>query len=38
MKESIVAYNMALQILKDEVERKEDLQSLLEDIAVMLKR
>ncbi len=38
MKESIVAYNMALQILEDEVERKEDLQSLLEDIAVMLKR
>jgi bacterioferritin len=33
-----VTYNLALQILEDEVEHEEDLQSLLEDIAVMLKK
>ncbi len=32
-----VTYNLALQILEDEVEHEEDLQSLLEDIAAMLK-
>jgi len=33
-----VTYNLALQILEDEVEHEEDLQSLLEDISVMLKK
>ncbi len=33
-----VTYNLALQILEDEVEHEEDLQSLLEDIEVMLKK
>ncbi len=31
-----VTYNMALQILQDEVEHEEDLQALLEDLDVML--
>ncbi len=31
-----VTYNLALQILEDEVEHEEDLQSLLEDVSVML--
>lgn len=33
-----VTYNMALQILQDEVVHEEDLQNLLEDLAVMLER
>lgn len=33
-----VTYNMALQILNDEVEHEEDLQALLEDLNVMLDR
>jgi len=33
-----VTYNMALQILQDEVEHEEDLQSLLEDLEVILKK
>ncbi len=33
-----VTYNLALQILEDEVEHEEDLQSLLEDISVMLNK
>ncbi len=33
-----VTYNIALQILQDEVEHEEDLQSLQEDIEVMLKK
>ena len=33
-----VTYNMALQILSDEVEHEEDLQALLEDLDVILKR
>ena len=33
-----VTYNMALQILEDEVEHEEDLQSLLEDIDIMMKK
>ncbi len=32
-----VTYNVALQILEDEVEHEEDLQALLEDISVMLR-
>jgi bacterioferritin len=32
-----VTYNMALQILQDEVEHEEDLQALLEDLGVILK-
>ncbi|MBN1130141.1 MAG: ferritin-like domain-containing protein [Chitinispirillaceae bacterium] len=32
-----VTYNMALQILQDEVEHEEDLQSLLEDYQIMMK-
>lgn len=32
-----VTYNMALQILGDEVEHEEDLQALLEDLEVILK-
>jgi bacterioferritin len=32
-----VTYNMALQILQDEVEHEEDLESLREDIELMLK-
>lgn len=33
-----VTYNLALQILGDEVEHEEDLQALQEDIQMMLKR
>jgi bacterioferritin len=33
-----VTYNMALQILQDEVEHEEDLQALQEDIELMLNR
>ena len=33
-----VTYNMALQILQDEVAHEEDLQSLAEDLAYMLKK
>ncbi len=33
-----VTYNMAIQILQDEVEHEEDLQSLLEDLGVILKK
>ncbi len=33
-----VTYNIALQILEDEVEHEEDLQSLLEDMSVFLKK
>ncbi len=33
-----VTYNLALQILEDEVEHEEDLQSLLEDVSVMLNK
>ncbi|MBN1356719.1 ferritin-like domain-containing protein [bacterium] len=33
-----VTYNMAVQILQDEVEHEEDLQGMLEDLTVMLKR
>jgi len=33
-----VTYNMALQILQDEVEHEEDLQALLEDISAMLNK
>lgn len=33
-----VTYNMALQILQDEVEHEEDLQALQEDIDLMLNR
>jgi bacterioferritin len=33
-----VTYNMALQILEDEVEHEEDLEALQEDIDLMLKR
>lgn len=33
-----ITYNMALQILEDEVEHEEDLQSLLEDIEIMMKK
>jgi bacterioferritin len=33
-----VTYNMAVQILQDEVEHEEDLQSLLEDLNMMLER
>jgi len=33
-----VTYNMALQILQDEVEHEEDLQALQEDIELMLAR
>ncbi|HDQ44553.1 MAG TPA: ferritin [bacterium] len=33
-----VTYNLALQILEDEVEHEEDLQSLLEDLNVILKK
>lgn len=33
-----VTYNMVLQILQDEVEHEEDLQSLGEDLAFMLKK
>ena len=32
-----VTYNMALQILQDEVEHEEDLEALQEDVALMLK-
>ena len=32
-----VTYNMAVQILQDEVEHEEDLQSLLEDLGVLIK-
>ena len=33
-----VTYNLAVQILQDEVEHEEDLQSLLEDLKMMLER
>ena len=33
-----VTYNIVVQILQDEVEHEEDLQALLEDIQLMLKR
>lgn len=33
-----VTYNIALQILQDEVEHEEDLQALLEDFSVMLNK
>lgn len=33
-----VTYNMALQILQDEVEHEEDLEALQEDLDLMLKR
>lgn len=33
-----VTYNLALQILQDEVEHEEDLQALLEDLQVILKK
>jgi bacterioferritin len=33
-----VTYNIALQILQDEVEHEEDLQSELEDLDLLLKR
>ena len=33
-----VTYNMVVQILQDEVEHEEDLQALLEDLGVMLKK
>ncbi len=33
-----ITYNIALQILQDEVEHEEDLQALLEDMKDMLKR
>jgi bacterioferritin len=33
-----VTYNMALQILQDEVEHEEDLEALQEDIAIMFQR
>ncbi|MBW2185918.1 MAG: ferritin-like domain-containing protein [Deltaproteobacteria bacterium] len=33
-----VTYNLAVQILQDEVEHEEDLQSLLEDVAIILKK
>jgi len=33
-----VTFNIAVQILQDEVEHEEDLQSLLEDIDLMVKR
>ncbi|NOZ55712.1 MAG: ferritin [Calditrichaeota bacterium] len=33
-----VTYNMVLQILQDEVEHEEDLQSLLEDFELMVKK
>ncbi len=36
MKADPVTYNMALQILQDEVEHEEDLQALQEDLEVML--
>ena len=34
----IITHNMVLQILADEVEHEEDLQSLLEDFEVMMQR
>jgi len=34
----VVTYNMVLQILQDEVQHEEDLQSLLEDLEVLLKK
>ena len=34
----VVTYNMAAQILQGEVEHEEDLQSLLEDLGVFLKK
>ncbi|NIO00730.1 MAG: ferritin [Candidatus Latescibacteria bacterium] len=33
-----VTYNMAVQILQDEVEHEEDLQALLEDLDVLMKK
>jgi bacterioferritin len=37
MKDAIT-YNMAVQILQDEVEHEEDLQALLEDLGMMFKK
>ena len=34
----MVTYNLALTILTDEVEHEEDLQSLREDLELMVKR
>ncbi len=34
----VVTYNMALQILQDEVTHEEDLQALLEDLGVLLNK
>jgi len=34
----IITYNMVLTILNQEVEHEEDLQSLLEDLELMVKR
>jgi len=34
----MITYNMALQILEDEVEHEEDLQSLQEDLELMISR
>ncbi|WP_035587426.1 ferritin-like domain-containing protein [Hippea jasoniae] len=33
-----VTYNLALQILEDEVEHEEDLQGLLEDLEILIKK
>ena len=33
-----ITYNIAVQILQDEVEHEEDLQGLLEDIATMKRK
>jgi bacterioferritin len=33
-----VTYNLAVQILQDEVEHEEDLQSLMEDLEVLIKK
>ena len=33
-----VTYNIAVQILEDEVEHEEDLQSLLEDLGVIINK
>jgi bacterioferritin len=36
--EDMVTYNLALTILEQEVEHEEDLQSLLEDLELMVSR
>jgi bacterioferritin len=33
-----ITFNLAVQIMQDEVEHEEDLQSLLEDLGVFLQR